>query len=213
MRSTIVISSFVAALLSVAAARGELVKNISTGWDNVSGMVIDAGQPDSDYIIAPTGVIATVLPEAFPIPPWAANSATSKWIGFDTESSNADPIVYDFTTIVSMDGFLPETATISGQWSTDNQGQDILINGVSTGIVNDGNFGILHAFDVPAGLFQAGQNEITFRFENAPPGINPAGLRVEANVEAAVPEPTSMLMLALGFAGIATCRRRRHRMA
>jgi hypothetical protein len=108
-----------------------------------------------------------------------------------------------------MDGFAPETATVSGLWSTDNFGQDILVNGVSTGISNDGNFGALHSFDIPAGFFGAGQNEITFRFENAPPGINPAGLRVDAVVDAMlVPEPASMLMTFLGLAGMAVYRRR-----
>ena len=210
MRST-TIFCFLATLLCVPAARGDVVKNISTGWDNDTSMVIAAGQPDLEYVILPPGLIATVVPEAFPIPPWIANSSTSKWIGFDTVSTNADPIVFDFTTFVSMDGFDPATATVSGQWSTDNFGQDILINGASTGISNDGNFGALHAFDIPAGFFGPGQNEITFRFENAPPGINPAGLRVDAVVNA-VPEPTTMLMMALALAGIVTCRRR-NRMA
>lgn len=205
MRSTIIIW---AALLCVPTARGDVVKNISTGWDNATGMVIAAG-PDSEYVITPPGVIATVVPEAFPIPPWIANSATSKWIGFDETSSNADPIVYDFTTFVSLDGFVPETATVSGQWSTDNFGQDILVNGVSTGISNDGNFGVLHPFEIPAGFFGPGQNEITFRFENAPPGINPAGLRVDAVVDAMlIPEPSAMLIMTLGLAGIVTFRRR-----
>ena len=207
MRSIKATVCILATLWSIPAARGDVVKNISTGWDNDTGMVIDARQPDPDYVITPTGVIATVLPEAFPIPPWAANSSTSKWIGFDVESSNADPIVYDFTTFVSMDGFDPDTATVSGQWSTDNVGQDILINGVSTGVSNDGNFGALHAFDIPAGFFALGQNEITFRFENAPPGSNPAGLRVDARVEAMVPEPTCFLTMVLGLAGVTLFRR------
>jgi hypothetical protein len=207
MRSTTIVC-VLATLLYIPTARGDVVKNISTGWDNGTSMVIDAGQPDPEYVITPPAVIATVLPEVFPIPPWIANSATSKWIGFDTESSNADPIVFDFTTFVSLDGFIPETATVSGQWSTDNLGQDILVNGASTGISNDGNFGALHDFEISAGLFVAGQNEITFRFENAPPGINPAGLRVDAIVNATVPEPTALLMMALGLVGIVTYRRR-----
>lgn len=198
-----------AILLCATVARADVVKNISTGWDNGAGAVIDASQPDPDYTISPGDLTATVLPEAFPIPPWFANSDTSKWIGFDVESSNAEPIVYDFETTVSMDGFDPETATVSGQWSTDNVGQDILVNGVSTGISNDGNFGALHDFSVPTGFFQAGDNDIVFRFENAPPGANPAGLRVEAAVEAAViPEPASILILVMGFGGIAASRRR-----
>ena len=200
-------------LLCVTCGRAEVVKNISTGWDNSAGAVIDASQPDPDYTISPGDLTATVLPEAFPIPPWFANSETSKWIGFDAPSSNADPIVYDFATTVSMDGFLPETATVAGTWSTDNVGQDILVNGVSTGISNDGNFGALHDFSIPAGFFQAGDNDIVFRFENAPPGVNPAGLRVEAIVEAVVvPEPTSILMLGVGLVSIAVSRRRAHRL-
>ena len=207
MRSTTIVC-FLSTLLCIPTARGDVVKNISTGWDNDTSMVIAAGQPDLEYVILPPGLIATVVPEAFPIPPWIANSSTSKWIGFDTESTNADPIVYDFSTFVSLDGFDPATATVSGQWSTDNVGQDILINGVSTGISNDGNFGALHPLEIPAGFFEAGQNEITFRFENAPPGINPAGLRVDAVVNAIVPEPTTMLMMGLAWIAISCMIRR-----
>ena len=38
-----------------AGARADVVKNISTGWDNTGGAVIDAGQPDPDYMILTNG--------------------------------------------------------------------------------------------------------------------------------------------------------------
>ncbi len=207
----VILAFMLAISLPGQSVEADTVKNISTGWDNNTNSVIPGNNPDPDYTITPGALVSTVLPEAFPIPPWFANSATSKWVGFATQSSNADPIVWDFTTTVSMDGFDPSTATISGMWSTDNFGVDILVNNVSTGITNDGNFGILHPFNIAAGLFGPGDNQITFRLENAPPGLNPAGLRVEATVEAdrgnMIPEPATMTLL--GFGVLVAMRARR----
>jgi hypothetical protein len=40
---------------------------------------------------------------------------------------------YDYRTTFNLAGFNPSTASITGQWSTDNEGVEILINGVATG--------------------------------------------------------------------------------
>ena len=160
-----------------------IAKDISSGFDNTTGAVIAASQPDPDYTITPGDIVATVLAGGGPVgSAWMANSGTAKWIGFDTAESSADPGDYEFTTTVDLDGFDAATATISGGWSTDNAGLDILVNGVGTGHTSDGNFGIFHPVEVGPGLFQPGLNTITFRFNNALAG--PAGLRVDAAVYA-----------------------------
>lgn len=181
MRPTIV--CLLVVLLCGPVTGETIVRDVSTGYDNASGLVIGGGLADPDYTIIPGGLTATVLPEAFPIPPWLANTDTSKWVGFDNEGSNADPGDYDFSTTFSLGGADPAKTRLLGGWATDNTGLDILINGSSTGATNGGNFGVLQPFGVlGAGLFQPGDNTITFRLNNAEPGFNPSGLRVDARV-------------------------------
>src|SRR5262249_42316945 len=74
-----------------------------------------------------------------------------------------------------------------GGWATDDSGQDIIINGQSTGITA-GGFGGLTLFPPGAGqgLFQAGENTLEFLVVN---GSGPTGLRVEAVVGFEDPRP------------------------
>jgi hypothetical protein len=58
---------------------------------------------------------------------------------------------------------------------------DILINGVSLGLANPGNFGERSAaneFSIASGFID-GVNALDFVVNNAGDGINPTGLRVE----------------------------------
>ena len=178
----ILLVALLAVLVVPTLGFGELLYSISTGYDNATATVIAGGAADPDYTINPGGIGATVLPEAFPIPPWIANSATSKWIGFNNAGSNTAPGDYEFTTTVNLGAINPAATALSGVWSTDNLGSDIIVNGVSTGATTDGNFGVLQSFGPLFGLLQPGANTVTFKFNNAPPGDNPAGLRVDAGV-------------------------------
>ncbi len=86
-----------------------------------------------------------------------------------------------------MTGFNPATARLAGRWATDNRGVDILINGLSTGQVNDNPFTALTPFEITSG-FVAGINRLTFVVNNGGPGypaaIEPTGLRAEVWGEA-----------------------------
>ena len=80
----------------------------------------------------------------FPIPPWLANGPNSKWIAPQASQAVGNQpgdykyrITFDLSTV---DYF---TAVITGQWSSDNAGTAVLLNGVETGITYDGNFGAL----------------------------------------------------------------------
>ncbi len=211
MRSAVICVLVV--LLCNPFALGSLVRDISTGFDNQGDTVIGDGLPDPDYVITPGDLTSTVV-DGYP-PPWVANTATSKWVGFDTTDSLASPGNYDFTTTVFLDSalFISSTAVISGAWSTDNLGLDIVINGTSTGITNDGNFHVLHPLtDVGLGLFQEGVNTIIFRFSNSGDLPSPSGLRVDAGVHATVnvtPEPATLGLLSIGVVLVGWFRRRR----
>lgn len=120
----------------------------------------------------------------YPIPPWAANGPNSRWI-----TPNADPDsnrntravegVYRYTTLIDLVDVDLSQFRLVGAWAVDNDGADILVNGISTGITNSTGFGGLAPFEITSGLVQ-GLNSIEFVVNNAPSTEpNPTGLRVD----------------------------------
>ena len=125
--------------------------------------------------------------------PWIANTATSKWIapransagsaglwlvvpGIDSvppegipNDQGAGPGTYVYRTTVDLTGFDPATVVIKGTWTSDNNGPNIRVNGVDTGITGDGNFGSLAPFTLTSSnsTFVAGVNTIDFLVTNA----------------------------------------------
>jgi hypothetical protein len=162
----------------------------NTGVD-ASRVVLADGMVDPHYTIvvnadsaSPTALVqdSTVFPIV--AGPWLANDAESKWIGPRVETSAAAGGDYVYRTTFDLTGFDPATASVAGDWSTDNSGLDISINGVGTGQSNTGNFGAYTPFAVSSG-FQAGVNTLEFKLNNA--GLGYTGLRVRGLRVLAVP--------------------------
>lgn len=173
----------------------------NTGVDNL-GVLLANGTVDPHYTLTvsadpiDTGPSAFVVtPNGFPFPPWIAQGPNSKWIAPKTDQSvgnNFGSYVYRIT--FSLAGFDPATATISGQYSTDNNGIDVLINGMSTGQTTPLTaYSAFFPLSITSG-FVAGVNTIDFVLFNdpgSPLGNNPTGLRVEISGTAApLPTPT-----------------------
>src|SRR5207253_410812 len=130
----------------------------------------------------------------FPIPPWIADSLASTWItptpdtndrgSTNRTGSHLYEIEFDLT------GFSFVTAVITGRWAADNDGLDILINGVSTGQRTSNGFGDWTPFQITAG-FVVGKNRLGFLVNNdaSVDPNNPTGLRVEMNGTAALATP------------------------
>ncbi|MBN1421207.1 MAG: hypothetical protein JXP34_20710 [Planctomycetes bacterium] len=188
--------------------------SLDTGFDDEAGVTIANDTPDDNYVVlGPPGsdlgpICAHVLPDtAYPIEPagpWLGSSAQSKWIGLATPSSAGPPGIYIFRIRVDLADDIPaDLVRLVGMWTSDNTGIDIAINGVSTGARNDGNLGAMSPFlgDVGFGLFRNGENVIEFFVENAAPGTNPVGLRVEAVVGTGTFDPRD-LATGLGLRGI-----------
>lgn len=163
----------------------ELVPGLfNTGVDDAR-VGLPSGSVDPHWTLAGSadagfpGPAAYVLNDVgFPIPPWMANDEISKWIAPQASQGSGNMEGdYVYRTTFSLDGFDPATTVLSGEWSSDNVGGDILVNGVSSGQANTGNFGAWSPFRVTSG-FHTGVNTIDFKVNNAPPGVNPTGFRV-----------------------------------
>jgi hypothetical protein len=167
------------------------------------------GDPHYSLISVPGGTTQTLVRSStggFPIPPWLGDDASSAWIGPDNAADLDGPAgQYIYRTTFDLTGLTPGTASISGQWSTDNLGVDILINGVSTGqsISNPESFRTFTSFVINSG-FVEGVNTIDFVVLNQPyEGRNPTGLRVEMTGTAAVtPEPAMGLAWGVAVIGV-----------
>jgi hypothetical protein len=116
---------------------------------------------------------------------WLSNTVTSRWISPSANQSQSDggnPVgTYTYRTTFDLTGLDPGSASITGQWATDNSGF-ILINGSSTGQTIPLGFPAFQSFtpfSISTG-FIPGINTLDFVTNNAPcECVNPTGLRVE----------------------------------
>ena len=176
----------------------------------------DGATPDLHYTLN-GGSLQTVVGTSsggFPIGPWIADSNTSAWIAPLSEArfAGANGATFDYQTTFNLTGLNPATAVISGRWSTDDQGVDILINGVSTGQTTPlSSYASWTDFVINSG-FVNGTNTLDFLVFNAnadccdyPAGTNPTGVRVEMTGTAdlsATPLPSTWTMMLIGFFGL-----------
>jgi hypothetical protein len=156
----------------------------NTGVDGLRRVLAD-NTPDPHYTIVAGPITGTAFTttsaQGFPIPPWVGDNSISGWISptTDTSGPGGSTANYAYETTFDLTGYDPATAIIVGQWSTDNLGVDILINGQSTGQANTAQFVSFTPFRISSGFIN-GVNRLRFVVNNADgPGNNPAGLRVE----------------------------------
>jgi hypothetical protein len=127
-----------------------------------------------------------------------------------------DDGIYVYRTTFILGPLIPQTAVLTGLWSTDNAGVDIPINGISTGFttsVVQFQTGFA-SFNITSG-FVRGMNALDFVVNNGGAGFDrysPTGLRVEISGTAdRVPEPSTVALLGIGILGLVGCGWRRGR--
>ncbi len=181
----------------------------TTGVDD-SGVSLAPGSIDPHYIIhaRSDGSLSTnaVVMNGHP---WLPNDATSMWI-WANQDGTPTPFSVTFRTTFDLAGLNPSTAVINGYWIVDNYATDIRLNGVSTGNPDGGHS--LVSFAINHG-FVAGINTLDFVVEDY--GVMGAFRVTQISgtalpgVVGTVPEPTSMLIFALG--ALESARRARRR--
>jgi PEP-CTERM motif len=209
-----------ASLVAGSAAQADPITSLyNTGVDASGTPLADAtiGDPHYALVGVPGGtseIRVRTLAGGYPIPPYLGDDALSAWIGPNNDSAVDGPNgSYDYRTTFDLTGFDPSTAFISGGWSSDNNGLQILLNGVDTGNASTdfAQFSIGFAPFSITGGFVSGINTLDFIVNN---GGGPTALRVEMSGDAkatgAVPEPGTWALMISGFglAGAALRRRR-----
>ena len=118
----------------------------------------------------------------------------SEWVVPDAGGAgNTDSGAFVYRATFDLTDYNPSSAVITGKWSTDNNGVDILINGVSTGFTSpDGMFATGYTpFTISKG-FVAEVNTLDFIVNNF---YGPTALRVEMSGSVATPTVTGKLRL------------------
>ena len=208
-------------LLSVASASQAAVIDIfNTGVDSSGTPLADGTIGDPHYSLtsvpfgSTTDTRVRTSTGGYPSPYWLADNSTSAWIG-----PNNDPFLnspggyYTYETTFNLTSLNPSTALITGQWSTDNNGIRIVLNGKDTGNPGTSEIQLIEGyvpFTISSG-FISGLNTLDFVVNNI---SGPTALRVELSGTATpVPEPSTILagaLLLLPF-GVSTLRKLRRK--
>ncbi|WP_348698165.1 PEP-CTERM sorting domain-containing protein [Duganella fentianensis] len=213
MKRTI-IAAFIAVTAFTSAHAASINGLVNTG-------VGASGTADSNYSLSNKGVVSTpviTVNNVWPISPWLANTADSKWITpTSNQAQSFDPSsngTYTYTLNFNLAGYDATSAALAGRFAADNSAV-VLLNGTQIG--SAGGFTSWSNFSTTAGNgFVAGDNKLEFVVTNfAGSSGNPTGLRVEftsSNV-AAVPEPETYAMLLAGLGMVGALARRRKQAA
>lgn len=169
----------VAGVLSLQAA--PIPGLFNTGVDD-NGALLPLGEVDPHYKLIESADPAypgpdVLVPSGAPIPPWVGDRAGSRWIS-PANGTSILPGNYIYQTTFVLTGFDISTAVINGEWSVDDNGVEVRLNGEPTGVFNNSGFGGMAAFSITTGFIE-GTNTLEFVVSNGGADANPHGVRIE----------------------------------
>lgn len=198
-----------------AAAQADPIPLFNTGVDAGGVVLADGtiGDPHYALVSIPGGTTTIRVRSSvggFPIPPWNADNALSRWIGPNNAVDLDGPVgTYVYLTTFDLTGLDPATAVIAGLWATDNNGLDIVINGTPLGFITPFASFAFFPFAIPDSALFAGVNTLRFIVNNLG---GPTGLRVQFTSATADPidvaEPATLALFGVALAGLGMVRRR-----
>jgi autotransporter-associated beta strand protein len=214
---TVIVSNNTSSLNSSAVITvGSLINEVFNTGVSANRGLLAGGAIDPHWQLTLSGDPAFPGPNAVTIgsPPasYLPNGPSSEWLAPVASGSAAGSADFGYTTTILIDTTDPATAILTGSWGTDNNGLDILLNGVSTGITVNG-FAALSSFVITNGqvhqgldtngnpisitnLFVPGLNTLECITSNAPSGgDNPTALRVQLRGVALPLAPTAPQVL------------------
>jgi hypothetical protein len=216
------VATVVAAMMVASSGAGATTIAIyNTGVDAGGNVLADGTSGDPHYILSSvpggtTDILVRSQSGGFPIPPYIGDDGVSTWIGPANNSTlNSPPGAYTYSTTFDLSGLNLASVVLDGQWSTDNDGLDIIINGTSLGLTTSfTQFSSGFApFSIPDADLLQGVNTLEFVVDNGTNDPSPTALRVEFTTKTAnplaVPEPLTLSLFGAGLAGAAALRRRR----
>lgn len=178
-------------------------------WSFVSGLVGNPAGPGTPGVVSCQNGA------------WTSPGSAAKWTATDTFGCSAMAVAsFTFFQTFTLGGFDLTTVALSGNWSSDNVGFGIFLNGTQIEPTNGGAFGTLHPFSTgPSAtpLFVNGVNTLAVQFNNSGgPGaflVRDLVLTGQAAPVGVVPEPATVTLLGAGLALVAGVARRRRRAA
>jgi VCBS repeat-containing protein len=176
---------------TLGEALNATIKNINTGFNDISGGKYADGAQDTDYVIgagspfsvgAPPRVSRTGNPSS-----WIADgaSANSTWVGVGT--GDVPSGVYFFDTTVNVPGGDASGVVLAGiRYAADNQLVSIFVNNTRVYAVPVSDpeqfLDWIPLENQGRNAFIVGENRIRFGVYNLGPGSNPFGFRLQAGV-------------------------------
>jgi len=151
---------------------------------------------------------------------WLANSSTSQWTTPQNESNLGGNYVYATSFNIPV-GYDPATASITGFWTSDNEGIEVWLNqqqitGFPLPGAGDSDKAFPFTINSSDATFQSGLNTLYFEIRNRGLGGNDndptdTGIRVEfqSSLVGAAPEPSSLLLMGSGVLGLGGVLRRK----
>ena len=111
----------------------------NTGVDACGKPLADGTIGDPHYTLTSvpsgtTGIRVRTSAGGYPVPPYEADNTDSTWIGPNGDAMLNGPAgEYVYRTMFSLTGLDLNSVSIKGNWSTDNNGVRIVLNGTDTG--------------------------------------------------------------------------------